>query len=217
MSNHIHPDEFPPDALDFDPATFATNGAAPPETGPDPFDPEALRLSQDFSSSLGVKKALLSVPVRKPSREWFIRVHPEESYRLQTAVLELKETREVYLVAPALWSELAGESTFSPRALYTAVNRQGVVFLWQIRLPGPDGRVDEWSRSSLEAASLAVSKWVRLQANLSLGAYDVAYAEHLPDPEWPDLPFRELLRIAFKDRFIQSLDHPVLRQLRGEV
>jgi hypothetical protein len=39
----------------------------------------------------------------------------------------------------------------------------------------------------------------------------------LPDPEWPNTPFRELLRVAFKDRFIDNLDHPVLRKLRGEV
>lgn len=217
MTNRTQPTDLPSDAFDFGPTTFTTNGAAPPEIGADPFDPEALRLSQDFSSSLGVKKALLSVPVRRPSREWFVRVHPDEAYRLQTAVVELKETREVYLVSPALWSGLAGESTFSPRALYTAVNRQGVVFLWPIRLPGPDGRVDEWSRTALEAADLATRTWVRLQANMSLAAYDVTYAERLPDPEWPDLPFRELLRIAFKDRFIPSIDHPVLRQLRGEV
>ena len=32
-------------------------------------DLEALRLSQDFSATLGVKKALLTVPVRKPDRQ----------------------------------------------------------------------------------------------------------------------------------------------------
>jgi hypothetical protein len=26
-----------------------------------------------------------------------------------------------------------------------------------------------------------------------------------------------LLRIAFRDHFIETLDHPILRQLRGEV
>ena len=60
------------------------------------------RLSQDFASSVGVKKELLTVPVRKPSKEWFIQTHPEESYRMQTAVLELKEDRETYLIAPEL-------------------------------------------------------------------------------------------------------------------
>src|SRR5215470_9799322 len=77
----------------------------------DPFDPASLRLSQDFSAQLGVKKVLTTVPVRKPDKAWFVRVHPSEDYRLQTAVVELKEERETYLVAPALWTELAGEST----------------------------------------------------------------------------------------------------------
>jgi hypothetical protein len=52
---------------------------------------------------------------------------------------------------------------------------------------------------------------------MALGAYSVFYADNLPDPDWPALSFRDLLRIAFKDQFIQTLDHPVLRQLRGEV
>lgn len=38
----------------------------------------------------------------------------------------------------------------------------------------------------------------------------------LPAPPWPLTPFGELLRVAFKDRFITTADHPVLRKLRGE-
>jgi hypothetical protein len=169
---------------------------------------------------MGVRKALLSVPVRKPDKSWFVRVHPDPAYRLQTAVVELKEDRggETFLVAPALWPDLATEATFAPRALFTAVNRQGVVFLWPIRLPGSEGRPDEWSRSALEAVDMAAKGWVRVVANMGLGAYDVFEATgSLPDPEWPDVPFRELLRIAFKDRLITDPGHPVLRKLRGEV
>jgi hypothetical protein len=204
----------------FDPAELERVAEMSAPAGPDPFDPGSLRLSYDFAASMGVKKALLSVPVRKPDKAWFVRVHPDESYRLQTAVIELKEDRggETYLVAPALWPELATEATFSPRAFFTAVNRQGVVFLWPIRLPGADGRVDEWSRTALEAADMAAKGWVRVAANMGLGAYDVFQATGpLPDPDWPGVPFRELLRVAFKDRFISDLNHPVLRRLRGEV
>jgi hypothetical protein len=184
---------------------------------PDPFDPVSLRLPQDFSASLGVKKALLSVPVRKPDKSWWVRVHPDQDYRLQTAVIELKEDRETYLVAPSLWRELAAEATFSPRALHAAVNRQGVLFVWPIRLPGADGKLDEWSRTAHEAAERATRGWVRVTANLSLGAYDVLEAvAQLGEPDWPVLPFRELLRVAFRDKLIDSLDHPVLRRLRGE-
>jgi hypothetical protein len=187
-------------------------------TIPDPFDPAALRLSQDFAANLGVKKALLTVPVRKPDKAWWVRVHPSEDYRLQTVAVELKEERETYLVTSPLWPELAAEATFSPRVFFTAVNRQGVLFLWSIRLPGPDGKHDDWNRSAVEAAQMAQKTWVRVTANNSLGAYEVFEATaKLPEPNWPESPFKELLRVAFKDKFIDSLDHPILRKLRGEV
>jgi hypothetical protein len=188
------------------------------QPGPDPFDPASLRLTGEFTAAIGVKKALLTVPVRKPDKTWFVRTHPNDDYRVNTAVIELKEDRETYLVHQSLWSELATESTFSPRALITAINRQGVPFIWPCRLPGTDGKLDEWSRSALEASELARRGWVRVQSNMSLGAYEVFEAVgNLPDPEWPDKSFADLLRVAFKDRFITSLDHPVLKKLRGEV
>jgi len=181
----------------------------------DPFDPSRLRLSQNFAESAGVKKALLTVPVRKPGRQDFVRTHPDESYRLETAVLELKEDRETYLVERDLWHELPGEIV--PKVLYTTMNRQGVLSLWPIRLPQEDGRHDDWSRSALDAAEMAKSNWIRVTANMSLGAYEVYKAvSNLPEPEWPEIDFQEVLRIAFRDKFITDLSHPVIRRLRGE-
>jgi len=191
------------------------SGNVPPTA--DPFDISRLRLSQDFVAAAGVKKILNTIPCRKPSKEWFVQTHPDKDYRIPTCVIELKEDCETYLVDSCLWPELASESTFSPRALITSINRQGVLFLWPIRLPGSDGRLDEWSRSAMEAATLAAGKWVRVQSNMSLGAYEVFEAAgQWAAPEWPEMPFQELLRIAFKDRFIVSLDHPILKRLRGE-
>jgi len=179
-----------------------------------PFDPNRLRLSQNFADSVGVKRAMLTVPVRRPGRQDFVRVHADPAYRLETAVLELKEERETYLVDPGLWGELPGEIV--PKVLFMAQTRQGVLFLWPIRLPGPDGRHDEWNRSALEAAGLAQQQWVRVAANMGLGAYEVFTATgDLPDPEWPAEAFPDILRVAFRDRFITSLDHPAVRRLRG--
>ena len=212
LSNPTRPSEG-----DFDLAALK-QPAALPDTGPDPYDPVSLRLPQDFSASIGVQKTLLTVPVRKPDRSWFVRAHPDASYRLQTAVVELKEDREVYLVAPPLWSELGAEVTFKPKLLATAINRQGVVFLWEANLPRADGRADEWSRTALEALEMASKQWVRVVANMALGGYEVYTASgELGAPTWPDLPFKDLLRIAFKDRYITDHAHPVLRRLRGEV
>ena len=181
-----------------------------------PFDPSRLKLSQDFAANIGVKKALITVPVRKPDRQTFVRVHPDPAYRLETAVLELKEERETYLVARELWPELPGEIV--PKVLLTAISRQDVTFVWPIRLPDSDGRLDEWNRSALEAASRAESHWVKLVANRSLGAYDVYDATgKLPDPEWPEASLGELLKIAFKDRYIESLNHSVIKRIQGEI
>jgi hypothetical protein len=181
----------------------------------DLFDLERLRLSQSFVSSAGVKKLVTTVPVRKPSRQDFIRVRAGEDWCLQTAVLELKEERETYLVDPSLWPELGGE--FTPKVLFTAMNRQGVLSLWPVRLPGEDGRLDEWNRSALEAAEMAKSRWVRVAANMSLGAYEIFVATgNLRDLEYPDMTFQEILEIAFRGKFINDHDHPILRRLRGE-
>jgi len=180
------------------------------------FDLTRLRLSQNFESIIGVKKALLTVPVRKPNRQEFVRVHPDESMHFPTAVLEVKEDREIYLVDKPLWSELPGE--IIPVVLFTAINRQGVVFLWLARLPKSDGRHEEWSRSALEAAQMAKSNWVRVAANMSLGAYEVVQASgDLSEPEWPDVQMEKLLEVAFKDHYISDFSHPIIRRLRGEI
>jgi hypothetical protein len=179
-------------------------------------DLSRLRLPQNFEAHLGAKRLHLTIQVRKPDGQWFSRVYPEESGRMMTMAIELKEDREIYLVDPSLWSELAGE--VMPMQLFAAMNRQGVPFIWPVKLPREDGRHNEWHRSLLEAAQVAMTRWVRVSANMSLGAYDVFEATaDLPDPIWPDIGFDGMLRVAFKDRFVSDLDHPVVRRLRGEM
>lgn len=185
----------------------------------DPFNLDNLRLSQDYASEVGVQKKLITVPVRKPNKSEFVRVHPDAAYHLTTLVLELKEQRnETYVIGPALRETLATESTVGLRRLVTTVNRQGVTFLWPLRLPGPDGRFDSWGQSALEIADLAVKNWVRVGSNTSLGAYEpfVAVAS-LSEPTWPTEPFSDLVKIAFTGKMINEYDHPVLKGLRGEL
>ena len=204
----------------FDPVAFeAPASSKPSANGPpaDPFDPASLRLSHDFTAALGVKEVVASVLAEKPKGEWWVRVHPSESYSLETAVIELKEDREVYLVAPSLWPVLADEPTFGPRALFTSMNRQGRLFLWPCRLPGPDGKTPDWITLPLEAVRQARTGWARFFWDAGQGRHRIkTAAAEWAEPTWPDLSFPQLLKLAFKDRFIQTADHPVLRKLRGE-
>jgi hypothetical protein len=183
-------------------------------TPPDPYDLANLRLDQSFVETAGVKKLLTTIPVRKPSPQDFVRVHPGSEYRATFAVIELKDDRETYLLSPLVARELPGE--FAMAVLFTAINRQGVVQLWPVRLPASDGRTLEWHRSAAEAAELAMQRWVRVKANMQLGAYEIfEAASTIADPEWPELSFQELLRIAFRDRLVDRLDHAVIKRLRG--
>jgi hypothetical protein len=176
-------------------------------TAPDPFDLASLRLNPSFLETAGVKKLLTTVPARKPNPQEFVRVHPSPDFRENLALIDLKDEREDYLVRPEVLPELTGEVVF--KTIFTAINRQGVLFLWPVRLPAPDDRKSDWHRSAREAAELAIEKWVRLKANQSLGAYEITVAESvMANPVWPQLTFQELLRIAYRDRMITSVEHP---------
>ena len=46
-------------------------------------------------------------------------------------------------------------------------------------------------------ANEAKSQWVRITANISLGAYDVAIASGLAsEPSWPEMKFQEIIEIC---------------------
>jgi hypothetical protein len=74
----------------------------------------------------------------------------------------------------------------------------------------------EWHRSLREAAEIAVDKWSRVQANMALAAYETTVAQSvMTEPTWPEATFNELIRLAFRDRLIDSPAHPVVKRLRG--
>jgi uncharacterized protein YbdZ (MbtH family) len=181
----------------------------------DPFDPENLRIDQSYLSQPAAKKLLTTVPVRKPHKQDFIRVHPAEVYRLNAALVELHDERETYLVLTRFISEL-GEGEYFVATLYLCVNRQKVLSVWPVKMPPPNGRETTWHTSAADAAKRAMKTWIRVGSNMGLGAYEAYEAvQDFGEPEWPELSFPEILRIAFKGRVIEGPDHLVIKKLRG--
>ena len=99
--------------------------------------------------------------------------------------MELKGEREEYIVTAGLVPELAGEfvtKTLFPRSTGRARCSSG-----RCAFRAPDGKDLEWWRSAREAAEMAMKSWVRVRANMNLGAYDIFRAEGaISEPEWPD-------------------------------
>jgi hypothetical protein len=192
-------------------ATKIVEGSQPSDI----WSPEALRIDQSVLNTGAAKKLLTTVPVRKPNKQDFVRVNPDPAYRLTVGLIELKDNRETFLVLPAVSQELSG-SEFFLATLYLTINRQKVLSVWPVKLPAADGRINEWHASAAAAAERAMDKWIRVAANMSLGAYEISEAiADYGEPEWPNMRFMEILKIAFKDRLIDSPNHAVIQQLRG--
>jgi hypothetical protein len=217
-------EEFTPEQTDETAAPYNQNGVPPPigsipfaKTGApdpseyDPFDPKNMHVPTDFRAALGVKKALTELACRKPAREWWFTVHPTD--HVNSYFIELKETRELYYVAPSLWSPLSHESTLTYQRLYLCLTRQDRPFFWPVKLPGEDGKLNEWAQSAHDAALRGQGAWIRVQADMHHGHYQVLVADLPVEVTWPDFHMKELLRICFKDRLVDRMDHAILRQL----
>src|SRR4051812_45490414 len=72
---------------------------------PDDFDIESVRVSPDLLDGVAVNVPL-TITVRKPPKQEFIRVRPESEFRLTVAAVELKEEGEFYLLSGSMREQL---------------------------------------------------------------------------------------------------------------
>jgi hypothetical protein len=92
-----------------------------------------------------------------------------------------------------------------------------------VPVPGEDvsSPAASWALSLREAVAVAQHEWVRIEANMTAGGYDIIRARApSPLPDWAALSaqytFDRLLEMWGRGRIIDRDDHPVLRYLRGE-
>lgn len=185
----------------------------------DPFDPTELaklRLSQDFGALAQVKQVLTVVSCRKPPKQDFIRVRPGEENQFPTAMFKDEISDEHYMVSPSVCNLLDAK----PMLLVVAISRQSPIpFLWPLTIPGVDGRANPWHVSAMEIAKRAELVWCKVYAdNVSGFNRHDEPTGNIGEPDWSNVPtMPEMLRLAFKGRFIDSAQHPVLKRLRGEL
>lgn len=198
-------------------AAIAAAMAAPVSVGMSAdLDLTKLTLTQNFSQLAGVKKVITTVPTRKPNKQLWLRVRSGAEWQVQVLTLTMQDTGDVYFVHPDLYGELADD--VRPMMLYLYITRDGTLCLWPVSLPSEDGRLNPWAQSAHTAAKAAQLGWVKVVSSQSLGAYEIRVpTAKMDEPTWPDLSMREILNLAFRDKLIASLDHPIVRGLRGEI
>jgi hypothetical protein len=187
----------------------------PPKSSLNPFNAEAFRLDINYGAA-AAKPLLKTVPCRKPDKSAYVRVHPDPAAHMSVLLLTIEGDQNSYLIHRDLYPILQGDPACTPWELFTAITRQNTVFLWKVRLPGPDGRDNQWWVSERDAVAQAREEWVRVAAKQDLGAYEIIPAKFkLPDPVWPRESLEELMGIAFKHTSIDRMDHDVLKRLDG--
>lgn len=185
------------------------------------FDFGSLKVTE--TTPIITKRVVTSIPVRKPRPGIeFFRIRPEEEWHFNTYLLDLGgkgEGEGKYLLIPELYPDVIETKKLKLVTFYTGITFGSQdLFLSDIALPASDGEDNEYNRTRRIAYNLAKEKWVKLQTDE--GSYSTVLAmSNLPEPVWPEEPINMIkaLEIAFKDKLIESIDHPVLKKIRGEL
>lgn len=184
------------------------------------FNLDNLRLD---SAPIPSVKLYTVVPVRKPDNLEFFQTR--EGWYFQTMTLLVREGfNEIrYMVDNSLWELLSLE--LRKIEYYAAINTGGTIFLIPVTILE---RGNRWISSLLDTINLAKTKWVRAVTNSDLGAYETVSAlEDLGEAAWPltvvnrnketvEFTMEFLLHTAFFGRYIDSVDHPIIKKLLGQ-
>ncbi len=175
-------------------------------------------------AEIATRRVISNIPLRKPKKTEFFQIRPGEEWTLQAYMTTLGDQEEdKYLVLPGgEAAPLLQEQGLLKRVqLFTGITYgSGVVFISEVALSEIDGNWNEYNRSRYEAYQVAMEKWVKIVANQESGSYErIEPLSNLPDPVWPEQPttLQEALNLAFKDRVIEDLEHPRIKELRGEL
>jgi hypothetical protein len=180
-------------------------------------DLNKLRLSYG-EVSVGTKELVVKIPVRKPTRQEWIRTRLDEKMTLVTNIYEDKDTRETHFIAPNMVGAMQALGEATPAKLVPAVTRQGVALLIPAKLPTEGTSMTVWHDTIHAAIERAETSWVRISADMALGGYRIFEAMgNLGEPKFPEMSLNEMLEIGFKGRIIDSEDHPIFKKLVGRV
>jgi hypothetical protein len=130
--------------------------------GPDPFDIDKLVLTQSFAEAVGAEEVINKIPVRKPNKQEWFRVHSDPAFRKNLGVIEIRGDNEFYFVHPDLIASLSQWCV--PATLYVYVDStvNSLPRLWPIRLPKENEADMDWWSSARGAAEHAMNTWTQM-------------------------------------------------------
>lgn len=187
------------------------------DTDKRPFDPSVFRITPGPISEVKTERHLSLIPVRKPSKQAYVRVHPEEDYRHPCGLFILEGDERPYMVTQPIFEAFSDDMKLVDLRL--TIDRQANLIFWPVPQPPAEGTENLWNLSQREVADNAKITWLRLVSNKRLKQYESEVARgKIPEPEWPNRSMPELLEIAFSGgHIIDTINHPAIQTLLGAV
>lgn len=174
-----------------------------------------MRLPASELDAAEVKVVRSRFTIGKPPKDQFFRVHPGEDYWLPFGLLEVERTSAFYLVPPGSvrnWMIEDDIKSFFDCVMCLTVTRHGEPRIWPLKQTE-----NLWHESARDIAEMAKKEWVKLISDQGAGYYVAGTpTNQSKEPVWPEESFAEILVKTFSGRIIDSLDHEVIKELRGD-
>ena len=181
-----------------------------------PFDPSRFAMPSTGAEEFGTRKIRSIIPVSKPGKMEWVHLLDDQDFLIPgAALLDLQDGGRVYLVVPEIASQLDDDVRLYKLA--PCLTRQDKLFLWPCPMIREGETPNPWHASHNDAFNAAKGGWIRMKSNRACGFYDIIEPEKImPEPDWPDMSFADMLQTAFNDdHIVDRDDHPALRRLKG--
>lgn len=176
------------------------------------------RVTGELVPQMEIRHEISSVAFRKPNSTEFIRTNGNPAFTSVYPILQLKDSiSDFWLIAPHLADEFPELVRY--HRVYVCCNSTNKIFLCGVQLADPrTGKRNKWHESLEYELSIANFSWIRLEADTSSSGYQHTISSSTKEPVFPErYSLDNLMDIAFRGRKITSIDHDVLRRLRGEL
>jgi hypothetical protein len=173
----------------------------------------------------GIDPLQENFPIMKIAEaEDFVRLHPDEenywSVPLCFVHVPIKGTKKenLHLIDEDIAIGYLPSKKIQRYRLALATKPGDVFYLNKVPVVNLDNRFNE---TALQGCEQAKTTWVQAVSRKDQGYddYQIVPAKDpkaFPEPKWPTQSWEEIIRIAFKDRIIETEDHPGLLRLIGD-
>jgi hypothetical protein len=167
------------------------------------------------------KEVLTTVRIVKPGKEAYIRVHPDLALEFITYTFGTKDGH--LPIEPGVFEAIREKVPDFHRhascvSLWPYITNKGTINLWPLKRESPFSiGSNSYNVSAFNVAGRCREQWLRVTTDTDRGLWlGLEPEEKLPDPKWPkDLTMEQLLTTAVKGGVIDSIDHILIKPLRG--